>query len=90
MSDFVSLPRDTKTLEMLTDKQQAAAAKAFANKWEGEHAEEQEGRSFWLDLLQSVFGVEKALEHIHFEKPVRSKSTQSQRPCRDESLRVLR
>lgn len=61
---------------MLTDKQQAAAAKAFANKWEGEHAEEQEGRSFWLDLLQSVFGVEKAIEHIHFEKPVRSKSTQ--------------
>ncbi len=61
---------------MLTDKQQAAAAKAFAEKWKGEHAEEQEGRSFWIDLLQSVFGVEKVLEYICFEKPVRSKSTQ--------------
>lgn len=40
---------------MLTDKQQAAAAKDFSNKWKGEHAEEQEGRSFWIDLMQSVF-----------------------------------
>ena len=61
---------------MLTDKQQAAAAKVFSNKWKGEHAEEQEGRSFWIDLMQSVFGVEKVFEYIHFEKPVRSKSTQ--------------
>ena len=61
---------------MLTDKQQAAAAKAFAEKWKGEHAEEQEGRSFWIDLLQSVFGIEDVLKHILFEKPVKSKSTQ--------------
>lgn len=61
---------------MLTDKQQTAAAKAFAKRWKGEHSEDQDGRSFWIDLLQSVYGIEQAINYIQFEKRVKSKSTQ--------------
>ena len=61
---------------MNTTKQQSDAARAFAKRWEGRHSEEQEGRSFWIDLMQTVLGVENAVSHMQFEKPVKSRSTQ--------------
>ncbi len=45
---------------MMTDKQQAEAAKIFAQKWKGEHSEDQEAQSFWINLLEKVFGIEDA------------------------------
>ena len=43
---------------MKTEKQQAAAAAAFAKRWAGRGYERGESQSFWLDLLSNVFGVE--------------------------------
>ncbi len=63
---------------MLTNKQQAVAAKAFAKRWEGEHSEDQEAKSFWIDLLESVFGIKEAShskEFIDFEKRVKLQHT---------------
>lgn len=62
---------------MLTTKQQAAAAKAFAKKWATEGSEKQKDQSFWNHLLESVYGIEKVEDYIVYQKPVKLKrSTQ--------------
>lgn len=62
---------------MLTSKQQAAAAKAFAKKWATEGSEKQKDQSFWNHLLESVYGIEKVEDYIVYQKPVKlKKSTQ--------------
>ena len=43
---------------MKTDKQQAAAAAAFAQRWKGRGYERGESQSFWIDLLSNVYGIE--------------------------------
>ena len=43
---------------MKTDKQQAAAAAAFAQRWKGRGYERGESQPFWIDLLSNVYGIE--------------------------------
>ena len=43
---------------MKTDKQMAAAAAEFAERWKGRGYERGESQPFWIDLLSNVFGVE--------------------------------
>ena len=43
---------------MKTDKQMAAAAAEFAERWKNRGYEKGESQPFWIDLLSNVFGVE--------------------------------
>ena len=43
---------------MKTDKQQAIAAAAFAERWKGRGYERGESQPFWIDLLSNVYGIE--------------------------------
>jgi hypothetical protein len=43
---------------MKTDKQQSAAATAFAERWKDRGYERGESQPFWIDLLSNVYGVE--------------------------------
>lgn len=43
---------------MKTDKQQAAAASEFAERWKGRGYERGESQPFWIDLLTNVFGID--------------------------------
>ena len=62
---------------MLTERQQTAAAKAFAKKWAKVVSEKQKDQSFWNELLESLFGIQKAEDYISYQKPVKlQKSTQ--------------
>ncbi len=54
----------------MTDVQQRAAAKHFAEYWKGKGYEKGESQKFWLSLLSDVFGVEYAAEYISFEDQV--------------------
>lgn len=54
----------------MTDVQQRAAAKHFAEYWKGKGYEKGESQKFWLSLLSEVFGVEHAAEYISFEDQV--------------------
>ena len=54
----------------MTDVQQRAAAKHFAEYWQGKGYEKGESQKFWLSLLSDVFGVEHAAEYISFEDQV--------------------
>lgn len=59
----------------MTDVQQRAAAKHFAEYWEGKGYEKGESQKFWLSLLSDVFGVEHVAEVIEFEDQVRLDKT---------------
>ncbi len=42
----------------MTDKQQSAAAAAFAERWKGRGYERGESQPFWIDLLSNVYGID--------------------------------
>ena len=60
----------------MTPAEQRTAAKNFAHDWLTRKGYEKgENQSFWLDLLQRVFGIERPLDFIDFEpKPDKAKS----------------
>ena len=54
---------------------QAAVAKAFAERWNGKGYEKGESQSFWLELLQTVLGIERPYDIISFENQVKLSNT---------------
>ncbi len=46
------------------------AARAFINRWSNRGNEKQDSQSFWLDLLQTVYGIENPVDYISFEDSV--------------------
>ena len=57
-------------LVVMNTREQKKQAKAFIKRWENRGSERQDSQSFWLDLLQSVFGIENPTEYITFEDKV--------------------
>lgn len=55
----------------MTDMQQRAAAKQFAEHWKGRGYEKGDSQPFWLSLLRDVYGVEQPEQFITFEEQVR-------------------
>lgn len=60
---------------MKTDKQIAAAAAEFAERWRGKGYERGQSQIFWADLLQNVYGVENITEFIRYEEQVKVDAT---------------
>ena len=54
----------------MTDAEQREAARQFANRWIGKGREDEDGRSYWIDLLTNVLGMDNATERLNFEKKV--------------------
>lgn len=54
----------------MTDAQQRAAAKNFAEIWNGQGYEKGDSQKFWLQLLEEVYGVEHPAQFIQFEEKV--------------------
>lgn len=55
----------------MTDIEQRESARQFYNKWRGKGNEDQDGRSYWLDILINILGVENATDRVEFEKKVK-------------------
>ena len=55
-----------------TEKQMAASAAAFAERWKGRGYERGESQLFWSDLLTNVYGVENLPEFIRYEEQVKN------------------
>ena len=51
----------------MTDAQQRAAAKKFADFWNGKGYEKGQSQPFWLSLLRDVYGVEHPEQFAEFE-----------------------
>ena len=60
---------------MNNEKQQAAAAEKFANRWAGRGYEKGDSQSFWMELLTQVYGVDNPSEFIRFEEQVKVDNT---------------
>ena len=54
----------------MTDVQQRAAAKKFAEDWQGKGYEKGHSQTFWLTLLQKVYGVAEPDKFITFEDQI--------------------
>lgn len=54
----------------MTDTEQREAARQFVNRWMGKGKEDEDGRSYWIDLLTNVLGMENVIERLNFEKKV--------------------
>ncbi len=50
----------------MTDTQRRGAAKQFAADWQGKGYEKGHSQTFWLSLLQKVYGVEEPDKFITF------------------------
>ena len=60
---------------MKSEKQQAAAAAAFAERWAGRGYEKGDSQVFWTELLTEVFGVENPSSFIRYEEQVKVDKT---------------
>ena len=60
---------------MKTDKQQAAAAAAFAQRRKGRGYEKGDSQVFWTELLTEVFGIENPSTIIRYEEQVKVDNT---------------
>lgn len=54
----------------MVDTEKRLAAKKFAAEWTGRGDEKQDTQTFWLTLLQKVYGIEEPDKFINFEKVV--------------------
>ena len=59
----------------MTELEQKIAAKQFVQDWTGRGDEKQETQSFWLALLQRIFGIKEPEKYIKFELPVKLDNT---------------
>ena len=54
----------------MTDREQRAAAKLFAKTWNGKGKEDEDSRSYWIQILSNILGVENPTDRMSFEKKV--------------------
>lgn len=54
----------------MTDAERRETARQFYNKWVGRGKEDEDDRSYWLDILGRILGVENVTDHIDFQKKV--------------------
>lgn len=54
----------------MNQAEQKLRAKEFVEEWKGKGYEKGETQRFWIDLLQTVYGVKNATRLIHFEDNV--------------------
>lgn len=54
----------------MTDAQQREAARQFYYRWNGKGREDEDARSYWIEILQDILGVENVTQRVDFEKKV--------------------
>ena len=54
----------------MTDAERREATRQFIQKWNGRGREDEDDRSFWIDLLQNVMGQDKVTDRVQFQKKV--------------------
>ena len=54
----------------MTDAQQREAARQFYYRWNKKGNEDQDARSYWLEIMTYILGAEHVTQRVVFEKPV--------------------
>ena len=63
----------------MTDVEQREAARQFYYKWKDRGREDEDARSYWIDFLQNVLGVDRVTDRVEFEKKVVGKDGNTKR-----------
>ena len=53
---------------IMTDIEKREAARQFIQKWKGRGKEDEDDRSYWLDIIQRILGIDDATDRIEFQK----------------------
>lgn len=61
----------------MTETERRLAARQFSVDWQGRGDEKQETQTFWLALLQKVYGIAEPDKYINFEKTVNVDNTKT-------------
>ena len=56
----------------MTEAQQREGARQFYYRWNGKGREDEDARSYWIEILTNILGVERVTERVDFEKKVMS------------------
>ncbi len=54
----------------MTDAQQREAARQFFYRWNGKGKEDEDARSYWIEILQDILGIDNVTKRVDFEKKV--------------------
>ena len=54
----------------MTDAERREAARQFINKWNGKGKEDEDARSYWIDILVNILGMDHVTDRVQFEKKV--------------------
>ena len=54
----------------MTDTERREAARQFYYKWNGRGKEDEDARSYWIDVLVNIFDVDHVTDRVEFEKKV--------------------
>lgn len=54
----------------MTDSEKREASRQFYQKWVGKGKEDEDDRSYWLDILQRIMGADDATDRVEFQKKV--------------------
>ena len=54
----------------MTDAQQREAARQFYFRWKDKGREDEDARSYWIEILTNILGVDRVTERVDFEKKV--------------------
>lgn len=54
----------------MTLAEQREAARQFYNKWNGKGREDEDARSYWIEILQNILGMDRVTDRMEFEKKV--------------------
>jgi type I restriction-modification system DNA methylase subunit len=54
----------------MTESERREQARQFIQKWHGKGKEDEDDRSYWLDILQRILGMDNATDRIDFQKKV--------------------
>ena len=54
----------------MTDTQQREAARQFYYRWKDKGKEDEDARSYWIEILSEIFGVDNVTQRLDFEKKV--------------------
>ena len=54
----------------MTDAQQREAARQFFYRWNGKGREDEDARSYWIEILTNILGFDRVTERVDFEKKV--------------------
>ncbi|MCR5295086.1 MAG: methylase, partial [Lachnospiraceae bacterium] len=52
----------------MTDQEMREAARQFFYKWNGRGREDEDARSYWIEILTDIFGVDHVTDRVEFEK----------------------